>query len=129
MLVKHRTLRTQRTPTAHQILSHHLFTGTFTGTFIIRRKGLRLGLYGRVGEAHAPAVALKIIKLGKDTRSVFARFDAERQAPPNGTGQTYLFVARRFGLGRNQGFGEGPQPPLLPCLSLYDTRVRREPER
>ena len=42
--------------------------------------GLRRGLHGRAEEPVRRRVALKIIKLGMDTRQVIARFEAERQA-------------------------------------------------
>ena len=45
-----------------------------------RRRRLRRGLHGRADRAGPPQVALKIIKLGMDTKQVIARFEAERQA-------------------------------------------------
>ena len=45
-----------------------------------RRRWLRGRLHGRAGGAGPPKVALKIIKLGMDTKQVIARFEAERQA-------------------------------------------------
>jgi len=35
---------------------------------------------GRAARAHAPLVALKVIKPGMDSKQVVARFEAERQA-------------------------------------------------
>ena len=45
-----------------------------------RRRRLRRGLYGRAGSPMRRRVALKVIKLGMDTKQVIARFEAERQA-------------------------------------------------
>jgi len=43
-------------------------------------KALRRGLHGRTEEPVRRRVAVKVIKLGMDTKNVIARFEAERQA-------------------------------------------------
>jgi len=108
--------------------------GESLGTVIGRYKLLQLigeGGFGRVymAEQLEPVrrkVALKIIKLGMDTKEVIARFEAERQALAM---MDHPCIAKildagttegpvpRMGEPANRGGGESPARPLAPSLS------------